>query len=939
MAKEHIKTRLVELSALLEQELPENLQGMAEICGEMAVYLHEVGEDALAAACRGHAVRIGEFDDPESYGNLQQEIREHIAAIEQALGLGAPVEPAAAEDADPNEPGILSDESILNEFLTRQIDTLGEIENELLDMENEPGPEQLDDLKRFFHTLKGESGLLGFDDVAELCHATEDMIQNEAVAECIDRLLAVKDWLLARFNQVRGDGPAPVAASEVMETLRRGADRAQEQAARAADPAAGVAADAAASPQPVEIADYTRKNLLEGDVDLIHDFIQEADEHLNASEGHLLTLEDDPGDTEALNAVFRAFHTIKGLAGFIELDHVKDMAHKAENLLDMVRKGEIALQGGTMDLVFASVDMMKRLIHGVAEALGNDGHLVREDELPMLMGRLLAVTEGGAPVAEPEAAAEPEPTAEPEPEPAAPEPDAETAPPAVGSSGFIPLGNMKKKKKAPTVAAKPAAKVDGPETVPAASAVPADPAPSAAAQAPGSGGSNAAKARRAPVKMKEAVRVDADRLDRLIETIGELVIAESMVSQSPELQGNLSVKLAKEIDHLDKICRELQEIGMSLRMVPVKPVFQKMARLVRDLSKKQQRKVEFVMTGEDTELDKNVVDKIGDPLVHMVRNAVDHGIESDPAARVAAGKPEHGRVELRAYHKGGNICIEIEDDGRGLDKDAILAKAVSRGLVREGEKLSDREIFNLIFEPGFSTAKKVTEISGRGVGMDVVRRGIEELRGTVEINSTPGKGSVFSIKLPLTLAIIEGMVVTVSDEHYIIPTLSVVRLVRPRPEDISYVYDRGEMLSFEGSLLPLFRLHSLFGVEEAKTEPSEAVIVVVEDENRRVALLADDLIGQQSIVIKGLGEMVQQAEGVAGGAIMSDGNVALIVDVAGLVRLAAGMDTTVSHSAGMAGVENEADGAENRTHETDQREVQRIVASLEEATTPQTARL
>jgi two-component system chemotaxis sensor kinase CheA len=291
------------------------------------------------------------------------------------------------------------------------------------------------------------------------------------------------------------------------------------------------------------------------------------------------------------------------------------------------------------------------------------------------------------------------------------------------------------------------------------------------------------------------------------------------------------------------------------------------------------------MTGEDTELDKNVVDKIGDPLVHMVRNAVDHGLEPTEQDRLAAGKPAKGRIELRAFHKGGNICIEIEDDGRGLDRDTILAKAVERGLVRDGENLSDREVHNLIFEPGFSTAKQVTDISGRGVGMDVVRRNIEELRGTCEIISEAGVGSRFQIKLPLTLAIIEGMVVSCGGEHYIVPTLSVVRLVRPNRDDLSHVFDRGEMLAYEDQHLPLFRLGQLFGVP-AETDPEKAVVVVIEDEGKKIGLLADELLGQQSIVIKSLGEAMQDTEGVAGGAIMSNGNVALILDVAGLIKVA-----------------------------------------------------
>jgi two-component system chemotaxis sensor kinase CheA len=447
------------------------------------------------------------------------------------------------------------------------------------------------------------------------------------------------------------------------------------------------------------------------------------------------------------------------------------------------------------------------------------------------------------------------------------------AKPKKPGTGFIPLKNLKK---SPQAAA------------PAAPTMAAPAAPIAAAADDGEPRGN-----KAPAKMREAMRVDAERLDHLIETIGELVIAESMVSQSPEIKKTgMSVKLAKDLDHLDKISRELQEIGMSLRMVPVRPVFQKMARLVRDLAKKQEREVEFVVSGEDTELDKNVVDKIGDPLVHMVRNAVDHGIEANVADRIKLGKPEQGRIELRAFHKGGNICIEIEDDGRGLDREAILAKAISRGLLREGENPCDRDLFALIFEAGFSTAKQVTDISGRGVGMDVVRRNIEELRGTVDISSAPGKGSTFSIKLPLTLAIIEGMVIRVGEEHYIIPTLSVVRLLRPQSSDLTHVFDRGEMLAFEGNHLPLFRLAGLFDVGGAKARPEEAMVVVVEDEGRKVGLMADELLGQQSIVIKSLGETMQGTDGVAGGAIMSNGNVALILDVAGIVRVAHQIDIT-----------------------------------------------
>ncbi len=790
--------------------------------------------------------------------------------------------PEAVEPTPEPDVGAMVDDDIMAEFLSRQADILDDIEKELLAIEAGESQGDLEGINRFFHTLKGESALLGLSEVADLCHATEDMMHAEDLPSCIDRLLDVKDWFIATFRHLREEGQQPVPLADMMKVLEGSSDDSPaEEKAKTETPVAEIetapVVEEAPAPDlaPVaqvdlpeyKVVSYTHLNVLEGDLDLVQDFVEEAVEHLDASENHLLSIEADPKEGEALNAVFRGFHTIKGLAGFIEMEHVKDLAHKAENLLDMARRGELELIGNNMDLVFESVDMMKRLIEGVAAAMGGDGSLVEEPALPSLMARLLGATsDETAPV---EAAA---PTPEPDPEPVV---DDEKP----NISGFVPLGKMKK--------AAPAAAVAAPEPVAT---------PVAAAQEKKA--KPAAKTN-APTKMKEAMRVDAERLDHLIETIGELVIAESMVSQSPEIKDSTkSVKLAKDLDHLNKICRELQEIGMSLRMVPVRPVFQKMARLVRDLAKKQNRMVDFVMNGEDTELDKNVVDKIGDPLVHMVRNSVDHGIEADPADRVKLGKSERGRVELRAFHKGGNICIEIEDDGKGLNKDAIKTKAIERGLLREGEVISDRDLFMLIFEPGFSTAKEVTDISGRGVGMDVVRRNIEELRGTVDIASAVGKGSTFCIKLPLTLAIIEGMVIMVGQEHYIIPTLSVVRLIRPAHEDITHVFDKGEMLAFEGNHLPLFRLSQLFDVGEAVSNPHEAMVVVVEDEGRKIGLVADQLLGQQSIVIKSLGEAVQGTDGVAGGAIMSDGNVALILDIAGLVRVAHTIDTSVQHLEG-----------------------------------------
>jgi two-component system, chemotaxis family, sensor kinase CheA len=563
--------------------------------------------------------------------------------------------------------------------------------------------------------------------------------------------------------------------------------------------------------------------------ELLGDFITEATEHLEASDVHLLTLEKDNRCEEALNGVFRAFHTLKGNAGYLGLSEIGSLAHQAENLLDRARKGALVLEGPALQVTFEAVDAMKALIARLRAELEGGKPSAAVPPLAPLIERIVATARGdGA--------------------------RAETDPPASGSGSPAPEA-------APSSG--PVAPAGGPAATPE----------------PGREAGGAAG------RIREPVKVDAERMDRLIDMIGELVIAESMVSQSQELVSVSSV-LGRRLGQLDKITRELQELGTSLRMVPLRPTFQRMARLVRDVAKKVGKPVEFVTCGEDTELDKAMVDLVADPLVHLLRNAVDHGIEDDAEARRSAGKSPAGRVELNAYHKGGKIHIEVRDDGRGLDREAIAAKARERGLLKPGEVPTEREVFNLILLPGFSTARKVTDVSGRGVGLDVVKRNVEALRGRIEISSEAGKGSVFCLRLPLTLAIIDGMVVGIGAERFIIPTLSILRSFRPRAEDLFTVAGKGEVLSLQGSLIPLFRLGRIFRERAAEADATRAVAVIVEDEGRQVALLVDELQGQQQIVIKSLGDSLEDIPGVSGGAILSDGQVGLILDVSGLVRLA-----------------------------------------------------
>jgi two-component system chemotaxis sensor kinase CheA len=370
--------------------------------------------------------------------------------------------------------------------------------------------------------------------------------------------------------------------------------------------------------------------------------------------------------------------------------------------------------------------------------------------------------------------------------------------------------------------------------------------------------------------------------------VGELVIAQSMIAGDEALAGALATQheLAKKIAHAGKIVRELQDLSMSMRMVPLKPTFQKLARLVRDVSAKLGKDVELVTDGEETEVDRTMADVVGDPLVHMVRNALDHGLET-PDERERAGKPRQGRVTLSAYHAGGSVMLELTDDGRGLDRERIARKAVEKGIIESDRGMTDAEVYALIFAPGFSTADQVTDVSGRGVGMDVVRRNIESVRGRVEITSAPGEGTTFHVRLPLTLAVTDGMLVRVGDERYVVPLTNIHMSFRPDAAMLQSIGGRGEVVSLRGETMPVVRLHRLFGVQGAAEEPTSALLMIVGDgRRRRSALLVDELLGQQQVVAKSLGDGLARVRGVAGGAILGDGRVGLILDVGEICALA-----------------------------------------------------
>ena len=590
----------------------------------------------------------------------------------------------------------------------------------------------------------------------------------------------------------------------------------------------------------------------EADNELLGEFINEGLDLVAKAEDALLSLENDPEDMEAVGMIFRAFHTVKGTAAFMDLSLIAEMGHHAESLLSRVRDREIRYAGGYADLCLRALDMIKELIQAVQGALGGEP-LCKPEAYDELMTVL----------------------SDPEAHGICDDEEAPEAP-RLGDL-LVAQGKVSREAVEATVQDGDPGPI-GSRLVKAKAATLCDVSQALRAQ-------RSIKTRTAAT-LESSIRVGTARLDRLIDAVGELVIAHSMVAQDDIVNTGNHHDLQKKIAHTSKIVRELQDMSMSLRMVPLKGTFSKMARLVRDLSKKIGKSVNFVTEGEDTEIDRNLVDVISDPLVHMVRNAVDHGIEL-PAAREAAGKPTVGQVKLAAYHSAGSVVVEISDDGKGLDRDKVLAKARERGLLAEGANPSEREVFNLVFEPGFSTAEQVTDVSGRGVGMDVVKRNIESLRGQVEIESEQGRGSVFKMSLPLTLAIIDGMVVRVGSERYIIPTVSIIRSVKPDVADLSTVLRHGEMLTLKDALIPLYRIGRLFKLDGAQREVMEnAIVVVVEDKSSQAGLIIDELIGRQQVVIKSLGDSMRDIPGISGGAIMPNGRVGLILDVPSLVKFA-----------------------------------------------------
>jgi len=748
-------------------------------------------------------------------------------------------------------------------FFEESFEALDSMEAALLKLDvGAPDPERINTIFRVAHSIKGGSATFGFTAVASFTHTLETMLDEMRagrmnVTQAISDLLlksvdVMRDMLRAVQNHQAIDAQRvadlqfdiELAIAQKNAAPAASAQAGVEPAAAALPPAAPVAAApaAATSPAAVTVAAPEPATTVPSMVPRWAISFRPGKAFVGGDGDPLRVMR----ELEAMGTL-RAFADVGGVPSLAELDTARCYVSWRVEL---------------------EADVSEQAIRDVFAASAQDWEL----------------SISGGPQSPGGSETDPESSATDDAHG-----DSESIP-AVAENPQLSGGSREAREEGPAQIEVPAAAVaSAAETSAAAVASTAEAGAAAVASAaPMATSTQAAAATHtaAPTADSSSIRVSVEKIDELMNTVGELVITQSMLSQlGQKLEGPDADRFRSSLAQLERNMRGLQESVMRVRMLPISFVFSRFPRMARDLAQRLGKQIELKLTGQETELDKTVMEKIGDPLTHLVRNSIDHGIES-PEARVAKGKPAVGVVHLDACHRGGNIAVEVSDDGAGLDKDRILAKARSRGIVGQSDVLTDEQIYDLIFEPGFSTAEKTTDVSGRGVGMDVVRRNVHELGGKIEIRSTPGKGSRFTITLPLTLAIVDGQSVAVGSETYIVPLVSMVESMQLQPQQVSRLPGLGEVLSFRGEYLPIVRLHEVFSVEPRSRALHEGLIVVAEGDGRRVGLFVDDLLGQQQVVIKSLETNYGRIEGVSGATILGDGSVSLILDLPGLIRAA-----------------------------------------------------
>ncbi len=779
---------------------------------------------------------LGEVDFETGISRLSTAIADAVASIDESLKRGCRLEvpdnDTSANQDDNDQIGKLDKkelQELRRRFVKNQIEVINSFEAALLEMEKGVGGSG-NDILRILHTWKGEFNFLELPEYSQAIHSVEEAINKDEIS--IQDLIGFRDALQKNMEMAleSGDFPPPPSIP-----LKKNPDETNN------------------IHKPV-----TRISIDLGHIEdnsILDEFIVESVELLHNSEIALLDLESAPEDREMVNTVFRAYHTVKGSAGFLGLAHVQSLAHAMEDVLSRIRDRSAQLTGHRIETLLRGSDILRETLEAVKKcAEGEEAYVperLEETIRELRDERIFRAheTSGIQPV------------------------QGSHIGEILVNDGVVDAGTveqtLKKQKNGDTRKTGEILVEDaGVKAYKVANAL------------------SRQKSKKLPTAISDTIRISVEKLDALIDSIGEAVIAQAMLNDDPVVKNIKSHTYQKKVQRAAVIMRSIQEQSMSLRMVSIKPTFQKMARVVRDLSIKNGKTITLRTEGEETELDKTVVENIRDPLMHMIRNAADHGIET-PRERLAAGKPENGTIVLRAYHRGGGVFIETEDDGRGLDRDVLLQKAVEKGLCRKDARLSDQEIYQFIFDAGFSTAGKITEISGRGVGMDVVRKNISELRGSVDIQSVKHKGTTFTIRLPLTLAIVDALVVNSNGNRYLVPILSVVECVTISRESFYGLLDNNRMVRVREEFLPYFDLACIFDKKMRGEDKLASAGIIVEDSFGGKAIIGVDAIeSQQQVVIKSLGSGVGNIEGVSGGAIMSDGSVSLILDAAAIIRMA-----------------------------------------------------
>jgi len=756
---------------------------------------------------------------------------------------------------------------MVKHFIVDSRELLDDVEPKIIEMEEkalvagEVDEDILNAIFRLFHSLKGSASFLDLQTITGVTHEAEtllDIFRNRKATvspKHVDLLIRTSDFIrniLDTVEQQLSDQGHEAGAAVIVDDLQKTiAHVVNEQAPT----------DSSSTYTPTA-------SLAEMDLvitpEMTGRFIEESRELLDEAESTLLSLEKTPQDKEYANRAFRALHSFKGNAGFFGYSELEELSHHAETLLDKIREDEKTCDPVAVSFLLIAIDALRDGVDQIST--GIDINLPGKKEICQYLESLAGTTEDDTEDTRSDARRQDTGATE----------DTGTDAGALTDAtddGAMDFNNIQdtvpQTLQTPEQKKEPKKPIDPLETDPKTTQQP----PGMPEERDSSG-----------AKQQQAIRVDLDKLDKLLDLVGEMVIAEAMVTNNPDLHGLHLDRFEKAVLQLDKITRDIQEVAMSMRMIPLSGAFRRMMRLVRDLAQKASKKVSLQIIGEETEVDKTIIEQIADPLVHLIRNAVDHGLES-PTERLAAGKPETGRITIEAKHSVGEVWIIIEDDGRGLDREKIFQRGIERGLIRsEDRDLKDEEVWRMIFEPGFSTAEKISSISGRGVGMDVVKRNIEKLRGKVDVRSKPGAGTMFAVRIPLTLAIIEGMVVKVGQNRYTIPINSIKESLQPSARQITCTPDNLEVVSIRGELLPVIRLHEFYNVQADRHVITDGILIVVENDANKCCLFVDEVIGQQQIVIKGLSSYLGHVRSVSGCAILGDGDISMILDIDDLIN-------------------------------------------------------